>query len=120
MFCCIFSALITSLNGKIITYNLAGSPKSSTTTTIDVSQLLPGVHYLVLLAIGHIDGDYATIGVGHFAYSNSYVGFSLFKIPGGNSILDFSYVNNSSSKKIDITTISTSGINSDGILIFIR
>lgn len=111
---------INALNSDSITYSLAGSPNSSITTEIDVSQLASGVHYLVLLAIGHIEGDYATIGIGHFAYTGSYVGFSLFKIPGSNTLLDFSYINNGASKKIDITTISTGGINSDGILIFIR
>ena len=103
----------------MIRFELNGSENTSTTTTIDVSKLEKNKHYAVIISIGHIQGDYATVGIGHFQYAINYVGFSLKKIPGGSSMLDFSYSNNGTSYKIDITTKSIGGVSASGVILFI-
>ena len=103
----------------MISFELGGVSNGSVTTTIDGSKLNINKHYIVLIAIGHIQGNYSACGIGHFEYTKNYAGFSLFKIPGSFSSLDFSFENDEVNPIINITTISLTGVDASGVITFI-
>lgn len=111
---------INALNRQTILFELGGVNNGSVTTTIDGSKLNSNKHYIVLIAIGHIQGDYSACGIGHFEYARNYSGFSLFKMPGSFSGLDFTFENDGVNPIISITTSSSAaGINASGVITFI-
>lgn len=110
---------IFRLNGKTTSFELGGAANSSVTTKIDVSKLHKNKHYAVFIAIGHVQGDFAACGIGHFEYAKNYVGFSIFKMPGNFPQLDFTFENDGANPNINITTISSTGIDSSGTIVFI-
>lgn len=110
---------LNQLNSEMISFELGGVSNGSVTTTIDGSKLNSNKHYIVLIAIGHIQGNYSACGIGHFEYTKNYAGFSLFKIPGSFSSLDFSFENDGVNPIINITTISLTGVDASGVITFI-
>lgn len=112
---------INALNSdSTISFELGGASNGSVTTTIDGSKLNSNKHYIVLIAIGHIQGDYSACGIGHFEYARNYSGFSLFKMPGSFSGLDFTFENDGVNPIISITTTSSAaGIDASGVIVFI-
>lgn len=59
---------LNDVNRQTISFELGGASNGSVTTTIDGSKLNSNKHYIVLIAIGHIQGDYSACGIGHFEY----------------------------------------------------
>ena len=111
-------AALNYLYGKTTSFELGGAVNSSVTTKIDVSKLHKNKHYAVFIAIGHVQGDYAACGIGHFEYAKNYVGFSIFKMPGNFPELDFTFENDGVNPNINITTISSTGVDSSGTIVF--
>lgn len=72
----------------------------------------------MFIAIGYVQGDYAACGIGHFEYAKNYVGFSIFKMPGNFPELDFTFENDGVNPNINITTISSTGVDSSGTIVF--
>ncbi len=107
------------VNRQTISFELGGTSNGSVATAIDASKLEQNKHYAVIIALGHIQGDYSVCGIGHFEYTRNYSGFSLYKMPGSFSGLDFTFENDGVNPIINITTISSTGVDASGIITFI-